>query len=263
MTSIRSSAGPDSRQRWPDRLWIVRHGESSGNVARNIAHEARSLRIDTLGRDVDVPLSPRGETQSAALGRWFASQPLRPNVVLASPYLRAQQTARLMHVAGGVEAAPEDFILDERLREKEFGILDRLTRYGIEADHPDQAEMRRILGKFYHRPPGGESWCDVILRLRGALDTISLHHAGARVLIVAHQVVVLCLRYLLEQMTEEQILAVDSEGDVANCSITAYGFDPQAGPRGGLVLQAYNFTVPLEAEGAPVTAEPDAPRAAR
>jgi probable phosphoglycerate mutase len=83
------------------------------------------------------------------------------------------------------------------------------------------------------------------------------------VLIVAHQVVVLCLRYLLEQMTEEQILAVDAEGDVANCSITAYGFDPQAGPRGGLVLQAYNFTVPLEAEGAPVTAETDAPRAAR
>ena len=66
------------------------------------------------------------------------------------------------------------FVVDERLREKEFGILDRLTRSGIEELHPDQAEFRQLLGKFYHRPPGGESWCDVILRLRSALDTISL-----------------------------------------------------------------------------------------
>ena len=81
------------------------------------------------------------------------------------------------------------------------------------------------MGKFYHRPPGGESWCDVILRLRSALDTISLHHSGCRVLIVGHQVVVLCLRYLLENMTEQKILEIDAEGDVANCSVTEYGLD--------------------------------------
>ncbi|MDB5375418.1 MAG: phosphoglycerate mutase [Belnapia sp.] len=250
-------------QRWPDRLWIVRHGESSGNLARDAAQAARAARIDTLGRDVDVPLSRRGEAQSAALGRWFADQAERPDVVLVSPYLRARQTAGLMAAAGGLAVAPGDFIQDERLREKEFGILDRLTRYGIEEHYPDQAKLRSILGKFYHRPPGGESWCDVILRLRGALDTVSLHHAGARVLIVAHQVVVLCLRYLLEQLTEEQILAIDAEGDVANCGVTAYAYDAGMTPRGGLKLQAYNFTVPLESEGVPVTAESDAPRAAR
>ncbi|MFL5607470.1 MAG: histidine phosphatase family protein, partial [Gemmatimonadaceae bacterium] len=27
-------------QRWPDRLWIVRHGESAGNVARDAAMTA-------------------------------------------------------------------------------------------------------------------------------------------------------------------------------------------------------------------------------
>jgi broad specificity phosphatase PhoE len=49
------------------------------------------------------------------------------------------------------------------------------------------------------------------------VDTISLHHSGKRVLIVAHQVVVLCLRYLLENMDEDKILRIDAEGDVANC----------------------------------------------
>ena len=28
------------QQRWPDRLWIVRHGESAGNVARDAAQAA-------------------------------------------------------------------------------------------------------------------------------------------------------------------------------------------------------------------------------
>src|SRR5881227_4341183 len=117
----------------------------------------------------------------------------------------------------------------QRLREKEFGVLDRLTGAGIRERFPDQAEFRRLLGKFYHRPPGGESWCDVILRLRSALDTISLHYGGHRVLIVAHQVVVLCLRYLLEDLDEAAILAIDAEGDVANCGVTDYAFDPARG----------------------------------
>lgn len=251
--------------RWPQRLWLVRHGESAGNVARAKAVEAGIARISIDERDVDVPLSALGEEQSCALGRWFARMPEeeRPEVVLASPYIRAQRTAELVREACGLAPHAPDFTVDERLREKEFGILDQLTTQGIREFHPDQAEFRRILGKFYHRPPGGESWCDVILRLRSALDTLSLHYAGRRVLIVAHQVVVLCLRYLLEDMTEAEILKIDAEGDVANCSVTEYRFDPHAGPHGCLKLHRYNFTAPLEREGAPVTREPDAAVAVR
>ncbi|MGG5811493.1 histidine phosphatase family protein [Falsiroseomonas sp. CW058] len=253
-------------QHWPERLWIVRHGESSGNVARDAAHAAGHTHIETgAARDVDVPLSPLGRQQARALGRWFGAMPPagRPQVVLSSPYLRACETATLIREAGGVHLHPADIVADERLREKEFGILDRLTRIGIERLHPDQAELRRTLGKFYHRPPGGESWCDVILRLRSLLDSIALHHGGARVLIVAHQVVVLCLRYLIENMSEREILAIDAQADVANCGVTDYAFDPAHGRSGGLVLRAYNFVAPLEEGGAPVTAEPDAPAGAR
>jgi broad specificity phosphatase PhoE len=253
------------QQRWPDRLWVVRHGESSGNVARDAADQAGHTHIDTGGRDVDVALSELGERQSTALGHWFAAMPAaqRPDVVLTSPYRRARQTAALVRTAGRLPVEERDFVMDERLREKEFGILDRLTRLGIERHHPDQAEMRRILGKFYHRAPGGESWCDVILRLRSALDTVSLHHGGARVLLVAHQVVVLCMRYLLERLTEDEILAIDREGDVANCGVTEYAFDAGHGQGGGLMLRRYNFVAPLQAEGTEVTAEPDAPMGAR
>ena len=246
---------------WPSRLWIVRHGQSAGNVARDHAHANGLGEIDLDIRDVDVPLSALGIEQSEALGAWFADMPRdqRPTVVLTSPYVRARQTAEAIAAAGGLAGVTDAFCVDERLREREFGVLDRLTTRGIEERFPDQAEARRRLGKFYHRPPGGESWCDVILRLRAALDTLSLHHRDERVLIVGHQVVVLCLRYLLEGLTEADILAIDAEGDVANCGVTTYG----SGPDRGLRLESYNFVAPLERRGAPVTSAPDAKVAAR
>lgn len=251
-------------QHWPSYVWIVRHGESAGNVARDAAMSAGLARIDIPERDVDVPLSALGERQSLALGRWFASMPVtqRPQIVLSSPYVRAGNTARLLANELKLTGAP-DVIFDERLREKEFGVLDRLTKQGIEQLHPEQAEFRRLLGKFYHRPPAGESWCDVILRLRSAIDTVSLHYAGKRVVIVTHQVVVLCLRYLFENLTEQQILEIDARGDVANCAVTDYALDPDRGPTGMLVLKRYNFIAPVEREGTPVTSEPDANVAAR
>lgn len=238
----------------PSALWLVRHGESAGNVARDAAHAKGLARIDIAERDVDVSLSARGIEQSKALDKWFGEQPPdgRPEVVLTSPYQRAVAIAEIL--GGARRTIP--VVIDERLREKEFGVLDRLTRQGIEQFYPEQAEIRRALGKFYHRPPGGESWCDVILRLRSALHTLSLHYCGRRVLVVAHQVVVLCFRYLIENLNEAELLAIDAQGDIANCSVTHYARNP-AGNSVSLELVKYNWTVPLEQEGASVTASAD------
>jgi len=245
---------------------MVRHGESAGNVARDEANAAREPVIRTSSRDVDVPLSPLGERQATALGHWFGALPRneRPTVVITSPYTRARQTTAIIKQLGDFPYASDvtSLVVDERFREKEFGILDGLTRYGILERFPDQAAFRASLGKFYHRPPGGESWCDVILRLRSLVDTISLHYAEQRVLIVAHQVVVLCLRYILEHLDEAQILAIDAEGDVANCSVTEYRFDPNAGNQGALALTRYNDLVGIEKEVAVTRAE-DPPVAVR
>ena len=243
----------------------MRHGESAGNVARDAADAAGLAAIDLKIRDVDVPLSDLGREQADALGRWFAHLPEaeRPEVVLASPYIRARQTAKAICEAGGVAEAARQPIVDERLREREFGLWDRLTTAGVRQKYPDQAEQRAILGKFYHRPPGGESWADVILRLRSALDTISLHHADRRVLIVCHQVVVLCLRYVLEELDEAAVLAIDKAGDVVNCGLCEYEFEPDDAEACLPRLVRYNFAAPLIEEAAPVTSAPDKMVAAR
>jgi broad specificity phosphatase PhoE len=252
-------------QKWPQQLWVARHGQSAGNVARDAAEAAGAPLIDIAHRDMDVPLSPLGVQQATALGRWLGALPgdRRPNVLLCSPYLRARQTMQAALDAAALPAEDLSVVVDERLREKEFGVLDRLTRAGIRAKYPELAEQYTHVGKFYFRPPGGESWCDVILRLRSMLDTVTREYRGERVLVIAHQVIVICLRYLLERLDEEHILAVDRSGDVPNCGVTMYEFDPTAGRHGKLVLRQANFVAPLEATGTPVTAEPDVPAAAK
>ncbi|RYF39614.1 MAG: histidine phosphatase family protein [Comamonadaceae bacterium] len=248
------------QQDWPKTLWIVRHGQSAGNVARDSAEAAGLHTIDIAERDIDVPLSELGEQQSRALGHWFGELPpaRRPEVVLCSPYLRARETARLMLEAADIDPRSLRWRVDERLREKEFGILDRLTVAGILKKYPELGEQRAHVGKFYFRPPGGESWCDVILRLRSLVEMVAREHAAQRVLVVAHQVTVNCLRYLLENMDETQILEIDKRGDVPNCSVTSYEHDPLSD---GMVPDQINFVAPLREAGAAVTTEPDVPAA--
>jgi probable phosphoglycerate mutase len=247
------------RQNWPARLWLVRHGQSQGNIARDAADQSGAHEIDIHLRDVDVPLSELGREQARAAGRWFAALPQdeRPEIMLSSPYVRAKQTAEIICREGALADGPGHTIIDERLREREFGIFDRLTTAGIRHRFPEEAAHRRLLGKFYHRPPGGESWADVILRLRSMLNTINLHYCDRRVLVVCHQVVVLCFRYILEELDEAQILSIDKQAEVLNCGIAAYDFEPDAKGLCAPELSVWNYGAPLEAEGAPKTSEPD------
>ena len=240
-------------------LWLLRHGQSLCNVANDAARASDLERLEITDRDMDVPLSDLGKEQAQTLGRWVAGLPedQRPTCAISSPYVRAEQTARL------ALGADVDLVLDERLREREFGILDRLTRAGITAKHPEQAAARAFLGKFWHRPPGGESWADVALRLRSFVDSLGREYARERVVIVSHQVVILVFRYLLERLTEAEVLAIDKAAEVANCSVTTYVLDTDAGAHGGMRIVDFNDVSHLVIEGEPVTSEPDVPKGPR
>jgi broad specificity phosphatase PhoE len=194
------------------------------------------------------------------LGEWLAtSDRPAPCAVLTSPYLRAERTAATIVARAGLQTP---CVLDERLREREFGVLDRLTKAGIELRYPDQAEARARVGKFYYRPPGGESWCDVALRVRSVLDTLGREYADEHVLVVSHQVVILMFRYVLERLTEAQVLEIGRAVDLANCSWTSFAASG-ADPSGGMVLERFNEVLPVEDAGVEVTAEPDVPVAPR
>lgn len=230
-------------------LLLIRHGESEGNVAATEARLAGAEVIDVPARDADVNLSSTGRDQAKALGTALAriAEELRPDAIVSSPYARALQTAEIAVATAGW---PVKVLTDERLRDRELGILDRLTRLGVETRYPDEAERRLWLGKLYYRPPGGESWADVALRLRSILDELNTLGTGQRVMLVCHDAVILLVRYVLEGMSEQEILDLAATTSVLNASITRYVRPSGAGP---WQLESFNVADHLAEQGVTVT----------
>ena len=238
----------------PTELVLVRHGESVGNLAAADAGARGLGRLDLPFRDPDTPLSPNGVAQARALGRHLAARPAdeRPDVVVSSPYVRASTT--MTHALEAWADGPTP-LHDERLRERDLGLFDGMTGRGIRDTYPEEAARREAMGKFYYRPPGGESWTDVVLRIRSLLTDLRTEHAGRRVWVFSHQAVIMSFRYLLESLTEEELLRIDGESPLGNCSLTVYREEA-----GDLRLVRYGSVEHLEASAAETThEEPHAP----
>lgn len=236
-----------------DELLLVRHGESLGNLAAAEAAQtgAEVIRVDA--RDADVPLSPLGHSQADAVGRALAG-PLSDGVTTAvwsSPYVRALQTANSALTVAGVEATIR---VDERLRDRELGVLDLLTQIGVAARYPVEAERRRWLGKFYHRPPGGESWADVALRLRSFLRDLEDASTAERAVVVTHDAVIMLVRYLCEGLSESEVLDIGLADPVRNAALTTLRREAD-----GWRLVSYNDVRHLQGTGTPVTEHPGEP----
>jgi len=231
------------------RLWLVRHGESIGNEAASRAELEGVDRIPLDIRDADVPLSDTGREQARALGEWL---PDGIDSFWVSPYLRARETLALAFAEAGVE---RPVVVDERLRDRELGVLDLLTSWGAERLHPDEMERRRRHGKFYHRPPGGESWADVALRLRSFLrDAAEFDGRSGTAMVVAHDAVVMILLYLLLPLDEERLLEFAAGNTVLNASVTLVERTSD-----GWELREFSSVEHLRREGAEVTVHPGHP----
>jgi broad specificity phosphatase PhoE len=232
-------------------LIAVRHGESEGNVAREaaVAEQAETITIDL--RDPDVPLSPRGQAQAEAVGHWLAGA-IRADAtsVWSSPYVRARQTAQ-----GALDAAGTALPIgvDERLRDRELGILDLLTSRGVAARYPEEAERRRWLGKLYYRPPGGESWADVALRLRSFLAELERPSTPRTVVVFCHDAVITLLRYVLEGLSEDEVLELARTETVGNGSVTRLTRERPGAPwllaEANLETHLYSTAEPTAHEG--------------
>lgn len=224
-------------------VWLTRHGESAGNVAAALAEATGEARLGIEVRDADVPLTATGVEQAEALGAWLAERPAPPAAVWASPFARAHDTARLALAAAGIETPPRT---DERLRDRDLGILDLVSTHGIRELHPDEWARRLRLGKFWYRPPGGESWADVALRLRSVVPEIVA--GDGPVLVVAHDVVVSLLVYVMCGMTEQQVMELVAGRPVGNATVTRLTREGD-----GWRLEDFATAEHLAAEDAPVT----------
>ena len=133
---------------------------------------ARSMPEQHLGQRIDEALSAEGRAQAARLGDRLAAVVFER--IIASPLMRARETAQLVRAAGPAQPEVE---LDPRLAEMDYGAWEGLTY--PEINRRDAAERERWeADPATFACPGGESGDDVAARARAFLvDLIAWHDA--------------------------------------------------------------------------------------
>src|SRR5688500_5253872 len=138
-----------------EKIILVRHGESEGNVDPDIYARVPDWRLD---------LTPRGCKQATKAGLEVAGLVPEGHVqAYVSPYRRTMRTFECM-----AEAFPGRVRMfqDPRLREQDWGHL-----RGPEATQSIRRE-RDEDGTFWYRFPDGESGADVYDRVTSFMDTL-------------------------------------------------------------------------------------------
>ncbi len=187
-------------------LTAVRHGEADAAAPVGTDPED-GPRPWPNAHDAELALTERGRVQAVAVGRRLAGHWNDSATVWVSPYLRARQTADLALAELGCPGRA-GYVVDERLRERESG-----GRALQVLPEPGQATTR-TLACFYDRPPGGEAWTDVILRLRAWLADLDRLAHGRPVVVFAHHQVILLLRHILQDIPDREFLAMIGRGEL-------------------------------------------------
>jgi len=158
----------------PTLLTLVRHGQTTGNIARK------------LSGLTDDPLTPLGEKQATATGTAFAAlvhDGTLPSVdaLYVSPLIRARRTAAAIATPLGLTP-----IVRADLSEINFGDMEGLTESEAIARYPDAVHAFGDDSREDYQFPGGESRPGFQARARDAVTGIVAAHPGAHVIVVAH-----------------------------------------------------------------------------
>jgi broad specificity phosphatase PhoE len=177
----RVKPGNDERPGMPV-VYYIRHGETEWN--------ARGRLQGTQ----DIPLNALGRRQAAKAGGILADLFTRHGrsesslAFIASPLGRARLTMELVRQT--MNLSPDDYALDDRLREIGYGRWEGSTLAQMQAADPE-VFARRQADKWTVAPPDGESYAQVQARMSDwydslEADTVAVAHGGtARALMVA------------------------------------------------------------------------------
>ncbi len=213
--------------RYPKLLVLVRHGETYVNAGRgekDYIPEGDERLLTTP--DHLTELTSRGKSQADATGIGMKDMFGSFDCLIDSGYVRAVETGqRILSAYDSEERKRTHIIHHVLLREKERGYTFNMTEAQANEYFPWLQRYLEVTGRFYARPPGGESHADICLRAGLLLKELGKEWAGKKVLLVCHGHSIRALRYHLEGLTVEQYCAMIKPGSIRNCGIFAYRFD--------------------------------------
>nr|WP_238341963.1 bifunctional RNase H/acid phosphatase [Actinopolymorpha rutila] len=149
-------------------LLLLRHGETERSVDKRFSGSGGA----------DVPLTEQGRAQAVAAARSLADR-LGVAAVVSSPLRRTRETADVVADALGLPVEVEP-----GLAETAFGEWDGFTFAEVGQRWP--AELQAWLADTSVAPPGGESFDQVLTRVRAARDRLIRTYGDKTVVVVTH-----------------------------------------------------------------------------
>lgn len=159
------------------KLYVARHGQTQWNLEQKIC-----------GR-TDLPLTEEGQRQAEVLAQ--KAKNLGLDMIIASPMIRAQQTASAVSRVTGIAVQT-----DTRLIEQDYGIYEGKDR--------QNAGFLANKRQFATRYPNGESMFDVCYRIYSLIEELKQKYPDKKILLVCHGGVCRLIRSYFEDMTTEE-----------------------------------------------------------
>jgi 2,3-bisphosphoglycerate-dependent phosphoglycerate mutase len=184
-------------------LVLIRHGETDWNA------------LGKFQGHTDIALNETGLAQAHAaahaVARLHRQQPFA--ALISSDLQRAVQTAVPLAPVTGLHTA-----VDGRLRERNYGVLEGLTREQMAQYYP--LDFARLFEP-RHAPPRGESLAQMFERVEAALNDLAQSHRGQRVLVVCHGGVL----HMVWHIANSQWVDAAHSGHIRNASLNSIVHD--------------------------------------
>lgn len=196
------------------RLYFMRHAESEANA------------LDVLGGRLDYALTAKGTSDAQAVAAGFLAAH-RIDAIIASPLLRARQTAEPFARATGLRPS-----LDEAIVEQDMGAFAGKSYAQAEADPAYELDKSR---RWDWAPPGGgESYRMIAERIRPFFARLdALARVGPEsVLVVTHAVTLRLIVATLEGSLPSYPVSLARNGEILE-------YDYEGSGRGRLVGSFY------------------------
>lgn len=208
----------------PVNLFVVRHGESIGNLAKRMSEKGDHTLLERLHgtHTAHWPLTKNGIEQAKLAGAFLNQLRIEQRIYFDRTYVSSY--ARAMQTADNLNLTPSEWILDSRITERDWGDLDSLTE-SERQDRFGEALKMRTVEPYFWSPPNGEAFKLLNLFIRDFID--SAHRANSENMVVCcHGEVAKAFRIVNVQMTPMEYAEMEFSKDplrrIHNCQIDHY-----------------------------------------
>lgn len=195
---------------YPALFIFVRHAQSQGNLLT----PAERVRLE-MGTPY-YTLTDRGRAQARMTGEWLQKFFPNPDRIFRSYFVRTRETAELLYSNRSIAE-------DERLAEANRGMWHVLSEDDIREKMPWEIRRRELDGLYHYRPPGGENWPDVELRLRDFRRSMRRRFPGKTIVCVTHGHWLLLWQKRIDRWTIDETVERYKQGIIVeNASVVIY-----------------------------------------